>query len=107
LSKLLYGLNLKIENNSTGKKSDKLNFIPGKTYVYLYKNVPKFDLEFLFPNGQISMTWKDRLMFGIPAIGAGISIVLKVLPEIVLIVAVILSIIWGPESFMYRLKKKT
>ncbi len=82
-------------------KLNKLNFIPGKTYVYLYKNVPKFDLEFLFPNVQISMTWKDRLMFGIPAIGAGISIILKVLPEIILIIAVILFIIFGPESLEY------
>lgn len=83
------------------KKTGKLNFIPGKTYVYLYKNVPKFDLEFLFPNVQISMTWKDRLMFGIPAIGAGISIILKVLPEIILIIAVLLFIIFGPESLEY------
>lgn len=83
------------------KKTGKLNFIPGKTYVYLYKNVPKFDLEFLFPNVQISMTWKDRLMFVIPAIGAGISIILKVLPEIILIIAVLLFIIFGPESLEY------
>jgi hypothetical protein len=40
-------------------------------------------------------------MFGIPAIGAGISIILKVLPEIILIVAVLLFIIFGPESLEY------
>jgi hypothetical protein len=82
-------------------KINDLNFIPGKTYVYLYKNVPKFDLEFLFPNVKISMTWKDRLLFGIPAIGAAIPLLLRVLPQLFLITAVILFMIFGPSALDY------
>ncbi|NEP02727.1 MAG: DUF3754 domain-containing protein [Symploca sp. SIO2E9] len=67
-----------------------LNFTPGKMYIYLYKNIPKFDLEFLFPNIKISMTWKDRLLLGIPAIGAAIPIILKILPQLLLILGIIL-----------------
>lgn len=65
--------------------SKELNFTPGRIYIYLYKNIPKFDLEFLFPNIKISMTWKDRLLLGIPALGAAIPIMLKVLPQLLLI----------------------
>lgn len=78
-------------------KPDKLKFTPGKMYVYLYKNIPKFDIEFLFPNVKTSMTWKDRLLFGIPAIGAAIPLILRLLPQLLLVVGVILLVTVGPE----------
>lgn len=78
-------------------KPEKLKFTPGKMYVYLYKNIPKFDLEFLFPNIKTSMTWKDRLLFGIPAIGAAIPLILRVLPQLLLVIGVILFVTVGPE----------
>jgi len=86
---------------SKKNQQNKLNFFPGKGYVYLYKNVPKFDLEFLFPNVKISMTLKDRLILGIPAIGAAIPLLLRVLPQLILIAAVILFIIFGPSGLEY------
>ena len=79
-------------------KIETLNFTPGKMYVYLYKNIPKFDIDLLFPNVKISMTWKDRLLFGIPALGAGISLVVKILPKLLLIIAVILVVTVGNSA---------
>ncbi|MFB2919197.1 MULTISPECIES: TMEM143 family protein [Aerosakkonema] len=76
-------------------KYDRLNFTPGKIYIYFYKNIPKFDLELLFPNVKISMTWKDRILFGIPAIGAAIPIILKVIPQLLLIISTILFVVFG------------
>ena len=70
---------------------------PGKIYIYLYKNIPKNDLELLFPNIKISMTWKDRFLFVIPALGAGISVIFKAFPNILLIVGVILFFVLGPS----------
>jgi hypothetical protein len=78
-------------------KIDSLKFTPGKMYLYLYKNIPKFDIEFLFPNVKTSMTWKDRLLFGIPAIGAAIPLILRVLPELLLVIGVILFVTVGSE----------
>jgi hypothetical protein len=77
---------------------DKLDFTPGKMYVYLYKNIPKFDLELLFPNVKLSMTWKDRLMLIVPAIGAAVPLMLKALPQILIIVGVVLFIAVGPSA---------
>lgn len=80
---------------------EKLNFKPGKIYIYFYKNIPKYDLEFLFPNIKLSMTWKDRLLFGIPAVGAGIPLILKVIPQLFLIVGVILFVFF-PHSGLVK-----
>ena len=76
-------------------KLEKLNFTPGKMYIYYYKNIPKYDLEFLFPNIKVSMTWKDRLLLIIPTIGAGLSVLVKVLPQVLLIVGVIYFLLFG------------
>ena len=71
-------------------KEKELKFIPGKMYLYFYKNIPKLDIDLLFPNVTTSMTWKDRLLFGVPAIGAAIPLILKALPNVLLLVAAIL-----------------
>ncbi|MGD1903601.1 MAG: TMEM143 family protein [Geitlerinemataceae cyanobacterium] len=80
-----------------GAKLEKLKFTPGKFYVALYKNVPKSDLEFLFPNVKVSMTLKDRLTFFVPAIGAAVPILIKVLPQLLLIVGVVMVLIPNVE----------
>ena len=72
-----------------------LSFQPGYIYIYLYKNLSKLDLEFIFPNVQMSMNWKDRLLFGIPALGAGISLIFRVLPQLLLIAAVFFYVFLG------------
>ncbi len=71
-------------------KINNLKFSPGKMYVYFYKNIPKLDIDLLFPNVTTSMTWKDRFLFGIPAIGAAIPLILRTLPNILLLIAAIL-----------------
>ncbi len=71
-------------------KKKELKFLPGKMYLYFYKNIPKLDIDLLFPNVTTSMTWKDRLLFGVPAIGAAIPLILKALPNVLLLVAAIL-----------------
>lgn len=87
-----------------GINPDDLKFIPGKMYAYIYKNVPKPDLEFLFPNVKTSMTLKDRLLFGVPAIGASIPIIIKVLPQLLLIISVILYLTVGPPEGVESLR---
>ena len=91
-AKVVLLIKFKEEKYFQGKSIPKteLDFKPGHIYLYLYKNLSKLDLEFIFPNVKMSMNWKDRLLFGIPALGAGISLVVKILPELLLIAAVFL-----------------
>lgn len=83
--RVLLLIKFKDEAYFKSKKRKDLNFQPGKMYAYFYKDVPQLDLELLFPNVRVSMTMKDRLFFGIPAIGGGIAAIAKILPQLLLI----------------------
>ena len=76
---------------------EELNFKPGKIYLYLYKNLSKLDLEFIFPNIEMSMNWKDRLLFGVPAIGAAIPLTLRALPQLILVLGVLIYFVFGHQ----------
>lgn len=89
-------LHIKDKDYFNGKQdNDNLNFSPGKVYLYLYKNIPHFDLELLFPNVKISMSWKDKMMLGVPALGAAIPMAIKVLPSLGLLVGAVALIVFG------------
>ena len=77
----------------------KLRFKPGCTYIFYYKNVPKADLEILFPNVKVSMTLKDRIMFLVPAIGLGLTTLVKVLPSLGILAGLIFLTL-GLTSFL-------
>ncbi|MBP0030887.1 TMEM143 family protein [Roseofilum sp. Guam] len=81
---------IKFKDESYFAKDEDIKFKPGKIYLFYYKNVPKFDLELLFPNVKVSMTWKDRIILIASAIGAAIPVLIKILPQIVILVGVIL-----------------
>lgn len=78
------------KHNRTRQKGAELKFTPGKMYVYFYKNIPKLDLDLLFPNIRTSMTWRDRLLLMVPAIGAAVPVIVKTIPNILLLVAAVL-----------------
>jgi hypothetical protein len=81
-----------------GMRRKKFFFEPGRIYLYLYKNVPKNDLELLFPNTEVSMTRKDRLTFLIPIIGGAALILYNALPNLLLILGLFAYVIAGPAA---------
>ena len=52
-------------------KPKTLNFEPGSTLIKLFKDVPKEDIEILFPNCRVTMGVKDKLLLTVPAIAGG------------------------------------
>lgn len=91
-----------------GQRLDRLDFTPGKIYLYLYKKIPRFDLELLFPNVQVSMNWKDRLMFALPAAAAAVPMILKVLPSLGLLVGMIFVLMnWGEMARFFNVDAGT
>ncbi|MBX2862242.1 MAG: DUF3754 domain-containing protein [Leptolyngbyaceae cyanobacterium MAG.088] len=80
----------KEKQNKRKRNKGERQFTPGKMYVYFYKNIPKLDMDLLFPNVQTSMTLRDQMMLAVPAIGAAIPVLLKALPNILILVAAIL-----------------
>ena len=44
---------------------------PGATLLRLFRNVPRADLEMLFPNTRVRMRLVDKLLIGVPAVVSG------------------------------------
>ena len=58
-----------------GRKLDRLPFTPGSTIIKLFQDVPRADLEMLFPNAQVRMRRIDKLLIGVPALISGVIVI--------------------------------
>ncbi|MBF7073383.1 DUF3754 domain-containing protein [Glaciecola sp. MH2013] len=62
----------------TAQKRSTEHFEPGSTIIKLFQNVPKADLEMLFPNSEVRMRTLDKAIIGGSAvIGATVMLVTK------------------------------
>ena len=68
-----------------------LNFIPGSTIIKLFHNVPKADLEMLFPNSRVRMKTIDKLIIGVPAVVSGIVVVVTKLGASLILIASVVA----------------
>jgi hypothetical protein len=60
---------------ANGSDVDHLPFTPGSTIIKLFQDVPRADLEMLFPNARVRMRLIDKLLIGIPAAVSGVIVV--------------------------------
>ena len=93
-------LKFKDEAYFRAKKMDPetMNFRPGRMYLYLYKNIPRYDAEVLFPNLRTRMSLRDKLFIGVPAIAGLGSIVVRSLAQLAIIVGFVLIVFFGEEA---------
>ena len=68
-----------------------LPYKPGTTLIKLFKNVPKADLEMLFPNSEVRMKTIDKLIIGIPAAVSGVVVVVSKLGASLALVGALLA----------------
>ncbi|HIP40046.1 MAG TPA: DUF3754 domain-containing protein [Desulfocapsa sulfexigens] len=73
------------------KKQKNINFTPGSTIIKLFRNVPKADLEMLFPNSEVRMKTIDKLIIGLPAAVSGVGVVVTKLGASLLLVGSFIS----------------
>lgn len=93
---------LKAQSSKSGKQRlEARRFTPDKAYVYFYKNIPKHDIELLFPNVNTRMTWKDLGMLIVPALAAGVSIVVKILPQLLIVAGALMVALGFPAALDY------
>jgi hypothetical protein len=63
---------------------DNLPIDPGCIVLKIFKRVPKNDLETIFPNAVPKMSTTDKLLFWVPGLGGGISLLsTKVIPALI------------------------
>jgi hypothetical protein len=70
---------------------DDLPFTPGSTIIKLFQDVPRADLEMLFPNARVRMRLIDELLIGVPAVVSGIIVVVTKLVAALLPVLLLLG----------------
>ncbi len=59
---------------------------PGMTMLKLFQDVPKADLEMLFPNTRVRMRLMDKLLIGVPAaVGGGVVVSTKLGGSLILL----------------------
>jgi hypothetical protein len=68
------------------------------TTLKLFQNVPRADLEMLFPNTQVRMRLKDKLLIGVPAFVGGLIVLTTKLGGSLLLLAAIFSFWLGIRS---------
>jgi hypothetical protein len=77
-----------------------IGFEPGSTIVKLFQNVPKADLEMLFPNSEVRMRPIDKAFIGASAVvGGAVVLVTKLGASLVLLAALLAFWLgWRAES---------
>ncbi len=64
------------------KQRKELHGEPGTTILKLFRNIPKADLEMLFPNTRLKMRLLDKLVIGVPAVVGGVPVLVKLAPAL-------------------------
>ncbi len=77
------------------KGRSELMFDPGATLVKMFRNVPRADLEMLFPNTEVRMKTKDKVVLGVPAAVSGVVLLTTKLGPTLLLVASMVSFWMG------------
>ena len=68
-----------------------IGFEPSSTIVKLFQNVPKADLEMLFPNSEVRMRPIDKVIIGASAVVGGAVVLVTKLGASILLLAALLS----------------
>jgi hypothetical protein len=83
-----------------------MNFRPGSTIIKLFQNVPKADLEMLFPNSEVRMKTIDKLIIGIPAAISGVIVIVTKLGATLLLIGSVLAFWLGLSKQEAQLNQK-
>ncbi len=80
---------------------------PGATVLKLFRNVPRADLEMLFPNTHVRMRLVDKLLIGIPAAVSGGIVLTTKLGTALVLLGSLLGFWMGLSSHPVELNKTT
>jgi len=89
--RVLVYVKFKSEDYFRGRDPEDLFFKPGTTMIKLFRNIPKADLEMLFPNTEVAMRVQDKIMIGVPAAVSGVTVLVTKLGSTVLLLGALFS----------------
>jgi hypothetical protein len=71
------------------RKLERRKIVPGSVLLKYFRNIASSDLHALFPNARVVMSATDKVALGVPAIAAGIPILLNLYATITVLFLVI------------------
>lgn len=80
------------------KKKSTLGYEPSSTIIKLFQNVPKADLEMLFPNSEVRMRPIDKVIIGASAMVGGTVVLVTKLGASILILSALFAFWLGLRS---------
>ena len=86
---------------------DALPFDPGSTVIKLFKDVPRADIEMLFPNTEVRMRRVDKFMIGVPAVVSGVIVAATRLATTIGLILVTLGFVLGVSDEPVELDQST
>lgn len=66
-------------------------FTPGSSIIKLFQNVPRADLEMLFPNTQVRMKTIDKWMIGLPALASSAAVIFTKMGSTLLLIGSLIA----------------
>jgi hypothetical protein len=73
------------------RKKKRLPFVPGTVFIKLFQNIPKADVEMLFPNAEVRMKMTDKLAIGVPALVSGAIVALTKLGATAVLIGALIA----------------
>ena len=61
---------------------------PGAVYLKYFRDIPRADLQTLYPNARVQMRLEDQLLIGVPAVVGGIPILINLGPALTVLLLV-------------------
>ncbi len=80
------------------RKIEDLFFKPGSTMIKLFRNIPRADLEMLFPNTVVAMKVRDKIMIGVPAAISGTLVLVTKLGSTLVLLGALLAFWLGASD---------
>ena len=93
----------KSDAHFAAQRRGELLFTPGATVLKLFQNVPKADLEMLFPNTEVRMRLQDKLLIGVPAAVGSVAMVVTKLSSTLLLLGALLAFWLGMRDEPVRI----
>lgn len=87
------------------RKPEDLYFTPGSTMIKLFRNIPRADLEMLFPNTVVAMKLRDKVMIGVPAAVSGIVVLVTKLGSTLVLIAALMAFWIGVSDQPVRINQ--
>jgi hypothetical protein len=77
------------------RRRKRLPFMPGTVFIKLFQDIPKADVEMLFPNAAVRMKFADKLAIGVPALVSGAIVALTKLGATAVLIGALIAFWMG------------